>query len=107
MSIKHEFKYTTLDNRPFLTIDEWVSTLTKDEQKVFVDAKVRQLKIRQQVIDAGLLSLDADGYVWDEEYVKNKRPGEYKQYDREWLKFWERYLEETKIKVEIVEKQIP
>jgi len=112
MPVKQEFRYSTVDNSgPPLIINEWVDTLTAEEQKKFKQAELRQRRYRQDAIDRGDMVLlpgeftcaeDIDSYVWkDEETAKHG-----KNWDPEWLEFWDRYLVECKIKMEIVSTQI-
>jgi hypothetical protein len=52
MPVKQEFRYSTVDNSgPPLIINEWVDTLTAEEQKKFKQAELRQRRYRQDAID--------------------------------------------------------
>ena len=112
MPVKQEFKYTTMDNSGLpKSIDEWVTTLSAEEQQKYNEADLRQRKYRQDAIDRGDLILipgkfttpdDLDSYVWkDEETAKRG-----KRWDPEWLEFWNRYTSECKVKLEIVSSEI-
>ena len=115
MPVKQEFKYIPPEGKEFITLYQWISTLSKDEQEEFKKAEQRQLEIRQKVISNKKLTIVKnsytdgaihDNYVWDESAIKNKPPERYKDYDGKWLSFWSRYLEETGTTFEIVETKI-
>jgi hypothetical protein len=115
MSIKQEFKFTPSDGKEFVTLYQWVDTLSATEQEEFKKAEQRQLAIRQQVISDKKLTIVKnsftdgaihDNYVWDESAVENKTLENYKDYDETWVEFWGRYLEETNTKFEIIETNI-
>ena len=105
MALKQEFKYIATENQTFLEFTEWIKTLSDEEQEQFSRAVKRQLAHRQKLIDANKLTLSYDGsYIWNDNHVENKQPGEYKPHDRVWLTFWNRYtayLEEINVKFEI------
>jgi hypothetical protein len=107
MTVRQEFKFTSDSGEPVLNITQWASTkLPTEEYLRFQQAVSRQLALRQDYIDSGLLVVDKTdnsqhSYIWrDEEAAKNGKP-----WDDEWLTFWNRYLEENKITFNIEEKK--
>jgi hypothetical protein len=113
--IKQEFKYTPREGEELITLHQWVSTLPENEQTEFQQAEQQQLELRQKVIKDKKLTVvknsrtDAtiyDNYVWDESHCENKTIPEYKDYNDIWLSYWNRYLEETGTKFEIIETKI-
>lgn len=105
MPLKQEFIYSAAENQTFLAFHEWIRTLSAEEQEKFARSMKRQLKYRQDLIDANKLILDQNGgYICNDSHVENKQSHEYKPYDPTWLKFWNRYttyLEENNVKFEI------
>jgi hypothetical protein len=119
MSVIQEFVFTPPAGKELVTLHQWVATLPENERNWFVMSEARQLELRQKVVEVNKLavvknakSADEDGivpdsYVWDESQIENKHQHNYKEHDDVWLQYWNRYLEETGTKFEIVEKQIP
>lgn len=111
MAIRHEFKFTPPEGQRFISFDKWAKKLPPEENAEWSAACVRQHKIRDEYIQNGQLQIDrtivgSDSYIWDENAVEQKPKFEYKEYDDKWLEFWNRYLEETGTKFEIVETKI-
>ena len=96
--VRQKMNYRTLDGSEPLKLVDWAeSSLNPGELKVFNDAVERQHRLRQAAIDAGVLVLDSetDDYVWLKEHTIGKQAYEFKEYDEEWLQFWNRYIKET------------
>ena len=114
MSIKQEFKFTPAEGKELITLHQWVSTLSENEQQEFRAAEQRQLEIRQKIVKNKKLTViknsdddtTPDNYVWDESQIENKSSDYYKDYDDTWLVYWKRYLSETETKFEIVETKL-
>jgi hypothetical protein len=111
MAVRQEFKFTPPEGQEYISFDEWSDKLPPREKAGWVAACARQHAIRAQYVEHGQLEIDKsdpdnNSYVWDETLVEQKPKFEYKEYDDEWLCFWNRYLEETGIKFEIVETKI-
>jgi thymidylate synthase len=114
MPIKQEFKFTPQEGQELITLHQWVSTLTENEQTEFCQAEQRQLEFRQKVVDVNVLTIinnskdntEPDNYIWDESHVENKTISEYKDCDSVWVCYWNRYLKETGTTFEIIETKI-
>jgi hypothetical protein len=108
MAIRQEFVFTPPPGKEFIDINIWARDLPDLERQEWLAAVDRQLGIRQKAIDQAALKVDDSNpklhsYVWDEEAIKHKPPMEYKPYDEVWIKYWNRYLEETGTKFEVKE----
>jgi hypothetical protein len=92
MPVKYSFKYAWPDGVEPKTLDQWVRSLSAQEQEEFRQADVRQKAFRADVIDAGKMKLDGNSaYVWkDQEAAQVNKP-----VDPTWLIYWNRYLAET------------
>jgi len=104
MVVVQSFTYITKDGNKKIEFHEWAKqSLTSNEYAKWTEAVQRQSAYRQDAIDAGKLIHDKirDVYIWDEEWINGKDPTEFKEYDIEWLEFWERYLDETGTQLEI------
>ena len=103
MPVRQQFKFTPPAGVAWITFDQWLSSLPESEQQEYRAAQHRQLTIRQQYIDSGLLSLDepvygAEEYVWrDAEACQNHKP-----MDAVWGQYFKRYLSETGVKFESI-----
>lgn len=110
MAIRHEFKFTPPEGKEFIDVNAWAESLPPDEKAEWDAAVVRQLAIREEYIKHGKLKINKQNgrgaYEWDEELVNSKPKFECKEYDEVWITFWNRYLDETGIKFEIVETKI-
>lgn len=107
MGVRHEFKYTVPDGQTFVDLHGWVATLSVSEQEEFRLAQQRQYAIRQEFVDAGVLTVDAHKvkntpYIWKDSTAANKN----KPKDPIWAIYWDRYLAETNTKFEIIETEI-
>lgn len=110
MPIRQEFVFVPPEGTEFVDINIWAQRLPESERQEWLLAVERQLQLRQRSIDQGQLTVDTTNserncYIWDEHTVKNSRPMEYKPYDDIWLKYWNRYLQETGIKFEVKETE--
>ena len=109
MAIRQEFVFTPPEGTEFIDINTWARDLPSDQLQEWLAAVDRQLAIRQKVIDQAELKVDTsnpnllDSYIWQEDAIKDKPAYEYKPTDPVWLKYWDRYLQETGIKFEIKE----
>ena len=98
--VKQTFEYAPPLDSPFIEYHVWAKkSLNKEEYAQWIKAVDRQSALRQKAIDAGYLiyDLDNDAYIWDEEWTIGKKDEDFKEYDHEWVSFWERYLKETGI----------
>jgi hypothetical protein len=99
MSLKQTFTYAgNVD--PEIPFHVWARRslrLISPEYKRWEAAVKRQEQLRQQAIDAGYLVHDVENsvYIWNDEWAKDKEYYELKEYDEEWLEFWNQYLRET------------
>lgn len=92
MKVIHYFEYTWPEGVVPVTLDKWVSTLSKDEQHLFYAAERRQRKYRSQAIRDGDMSMvGPNSYVWSDEETANRN----KRTDLEWRAFFDRYILET------------
>jgi hypothetical protein len=92
MPVKYTFKYAWPDGVTPMTLEQWVNSLTTEEQTEYREADVRQKAFRSDVINDGKMKLDGStAYVWkDKEAAEVNKP-----VDPTWLIFWNRYLAET------------
>jgi hypothetical protein len=98
------FLYSNND-KPTVPFHIWAKRslrVNSTEYKKWELAVKRQEYLRQQAIDAGYLIHDEKNavYIWNDEWAKNKEYHQLKEYDEEWLEFWEQYLKETNITFE-------
>jgi len=105
MSVKTKYDLKAGDGRQkFLSIDEWVSTLSEDEQKTYRLSADRHAGYTQAAVDRGDLTVilspetGETKHVWKDEEAKQRGKG----WDPVWLTFWNRYLEENNLNFEIV-----
>jgi hypothetical protein len=108
MAIRQEFVFTPPEGTEFIDINTWARDLPSDQLQEWLAAVDRQLAIRQKVIDQAALKVDTSNpnlhsYIWQEDAIKDNPSYEYKPHDEVWLKYWDRYLQETGIKFEIKE----
>jgi hypothetical protein len=111
MSVNTKYILKTLDGRTdFLSLQEWATTLSEDEQKKFDAAQLRQTAHTQRAIDQGVLTVVpvppdwhptnqevSPKFIWkDEETARKGKPA-----DRTWLMFWERYISENNLSFQI------
>jgi hypothetical protein len=102
MPVKNTFTLPS-NNVNFMTLFEWVATLSIEEQDRFRLADQRQVNHRQNAIDKGHMIIDpqTNDYIWkDNETAKNG-----KKTDRVWLEFWHRYVDECNINFESTFKE--
>ena len=92
MSLTQKFDIKSPGDK-FISIDDWIATLSVDEQEKFYLARERQLARRQQAIDNGHLTLTEDGsYEWTDEATFNTKSH---GVDRIWYSYFHRWLTET------------
>jgi len=108
MSVKTEFVLSSDNNEKIITLDEWVTTLSQEEQEKFQRAQIRQRKFRQDAIDKGTMIIskgdentNEESYIWKDEETARVN----KKTDGTWLFFWNRYIAENNLKFEIVKTQ--
>jgi hypothetical protein len=89
---------------PFI-IDEWVRTLSLEEQTEFFQAKERQLEYRQAAMETGNLYTDStlQGYIWKDEDALQKN----KTDDAVWMEYFRRFIKENNIKFTTTEQFAP
>jgi hypothetical protein len=102
MAVKHDFQYAVPEGKTFISLYDWVHTLTVAEQQEYADANERQLGFRQAAIESGDLILDESdpinpSYVWKDEATAARG----KPTDPIWKTYWERYIRETGIEFNI------
>lgn len=100
--VKHSFKYTWPDGVLPIYLHEWVETLPESQKKEFYDAQKRQLAFRESKVQDGALEVKNNEYVWRNESAAEVN----KPYDETWRLYFERYLQETQTRFEIVEEKI-
>lgn len=109
MPIKQTFNYTSANGSPHIEFHEWAKTsLSTDEYNRWETSVERQSALRQDAIDAGHMIYDkeSEAYIWDEAWAEGKNPQELKDWDDEWLEFFNRYLDETKQELTTIEEKI-
>lgn len=87
-----EFEYVYHGNR--ITLENWVKTLSQEEQDRFFKARENNYAARQVAIDQGRMTITKDNnYVWanEQEYHKNK------EHDPVFVDYFNRYLKENNI----------
>lgn len=104
MPTRQKFEYRNKNGGPVVPFNEWLQTLSADDQQQYAEAQSRQLAMRQGYINRGILILDRttngrEDYVWrDADAAKNGKP-----MDEVWGIYWRRYLKETGTVLEIIE----
>jgi hypothetical protein len=92
MKVIHHFEYSWPDGTTPITLQQWVNTLSTEEQECFRSAEKRQRLLRAQTIDNGTMSIAGPhSYEWQNNIVANIN----KKYDKEWRDFFDRYIKET------------
>lgn len=91
--ILQRFDIRTIDGSPVVNFPDWVKTLSKEEQTRFEEARTRQHRHRQEVIDRGDMIITENGYEWRDPAAAEKN----KPSDEIWLEYWDRWLKECKI----------
>jgi len=86
---------TAVSTVPF---DNWVKTLTADEQTEFAAAQERQQANYQAKIDSGMIisTTDTDGITWNANSASAVTEIKFEQ-DPVWFAYWERWQSETGI----------
>jgi len=75
--------------------DDWIKTLTVEEQLEYYAADKRQKQFRQDAVDEGRLVVDdtLGQYIWkDKDAYHVNKPS-----DPVWMKYWGRWIEEENI----------
>ena len=113
MAVTHTFKYSVPEGKEFIRFEDWIASLSPEEQSEFHAAKTRQEAYRQEAIDRGDLVRDFStvdpkdptsqpSYVWrDEETAKKNKPS-----DEIWRNYWDRWIKEVDVQFDIVETKI-
>lgn len=87
------------EGKPVVHMEQWVTTLSQDEQHEFAQAKERQRAFRAETVANGNLKVAVGSYEWkDENSAKINKPN-----DPVWLKYWDQYIKETGMKFNITE----
>ena len=92
MTIEHKFEWFTTDGGPFISLIDWVNTLSVEEQQIFYAAKQQHEEYRQQKVNDGSLVISEIGsYIWkdSEAALINKKN------DLVWCAYWDRWQVET------------
>ena len=110
MPIVHEHHYTVAPGREWITLHNWILTLPVDQRNNFYSAEKRQLEYRSQKVQEEQLAVDfsihadrrGSNYVWkDSEAAEENKP-----WDPIWLTFFNRYLSENGITLNIIATEI-
>lgn len=86
---------STYQDGTLARIEDWLKTLTIEEQLEYAVADKRQKQFRQDAVNDGRLVFDdiARTYTWsDKESFHVNKPT-----DPVWLIYWDRWIEEKKI----------
>jgi len=110
MPTVHEHHYTVADGKKWITLHNWIRTLPVDQQDEFYSAEKRQFEYREQKIQEGQLTVDlsvpadrrGSNYIWKDSAAAEKN----KPYDPIWLEFFDRYLSENGITLNIIKREI-
>ena len=102
MAIRWKFEWFTTDGSPFISIDEWVATLSIEDQNRYRDANIRQKTYRQEKVNEGNLVVADDDYIWKDETAENIN----KENDPIWLEYWDRWQVETSSSCRMVKEEI-
>ena len=102
MPIKWEFEWYTTDGSNFITIDDWIKTLTSEEQEEYREANARHKSYRADAINSGNFDLVDGSYVWkDGEAEQHAKPN-----DPIWLEYWDRWQRETNSTCRLIRTEI-
>lgn len=90
MAIQTTYKLVDADGNPVdTTFQQWISTLSIDEQKEFFDAQIRQDEIIQNRMDEGILVKNSQNTtVWSSRKAERTI-----KHDPVWKEYWDRWLE--------------
>ena len=102
MAIKWEFENYTTDGSQFISLDQWVATLSEEEQEIYKKADKRQKSYRQEKVTEGKLEVVQDGYIWENEEAEKIN----KEIDPIWSDYFFRWQQETKSSVRLTRKEI-
>jgi len=76
---------------------DWLSSLTEEERMQYESADNRQKALRKRVEDSGDLIVDG-WYIWkDHKAAATNKPN-----DEEWIQFFQRFVREHRMSVEVV-----
>jgi hypothetical protein len=102
MPLFEKYSYIWKNGPPSSVIlENWVLTLSQEEQQEFSKARERQYAYRQVAMDKGNMEIVPEGYKWrDEDAHTENKPN-----DPIWVKYFERWLSEHdgKLVIEIIE----
>ena len=104
MNVKQKFLKQTIDDRPYVSFDEWQQTLSESEIQDFKQAQARQLAYRDEAIARGDMKIDpVDGnYIWKDQETALRG----KTTDDIWYDYFERWRRECGIAdASIIEKE--
>jgi hypothetical protein len=102
MAIRWKFEYYTTDGSSFISLDEWIATLTQEEQEIYKAADLRQKQYRQEKINEGNLVVLEDSYVWKDSGAEKIN----KLLDPIWSEYFDRWQQETKSGVRMERQEI-
>jgi hypothetical protein len=102
MAIHWKWVWFTTDGSPFISIEDWVDTLSIEDQNRYRDANIRQKAYRQEKINEGNLVVADDGYIWKDETAEVIN----KVNDPIWLEYWDRWQIETSSRWRMVREEI-
>lgn len=103
MTIKWDFEWYSIDGRPVIKFDDWIDTLSSDEQTEYNSAYERQQLLQQEAVDQGILEIkQTNQYIWkDRDSEQVNKPN-----DPIWFKYWTRYQNETGTRCKIVKTEV-
>lgn len=94
MSVEHKFAYNGTNTGWGRDIQNWVKTLSAEEQAEFTESAARNAAMEQALKDAGHLTVAPDGSkVWANEQVFLENINS--MYDPQWKSYWNRWRTET------------
>ena len=102
MAINWQFEWFTTDGSPFISLEEWVMTLSPDDSDRYIAADRRQKDHRRQKVNEGNLVVTGDSYIWKDEQAETVN----KENDPIWLEYWDRWQIETTSSCRIIRKEI-
>jgi hypothetical protein len=108
MPLIQKFTYTWPEGTTPIELNNWIKTLSKEEQDEYWEGRRNGDRLRQLAISEGRLVLhfppgDSDGaYIWKD----NESFSVGKENDPIWEKYWQRWMDETGVifKIDLIEK---
>lgn len=95
MAVIQKFEWIWPEGTTPVSLYEWIATLPQEQQDEFYAGEANTEILRQQAIDAGLMTLANDGsYIWRDQEAFNIN----KQNDIRWQRYWQQWQDETGVK---------